>query len=91
MTTKQTETGYYCYVNIYDVMKLPDMFSSTVLEWLYREIEPWDKHGTVDSEFYPVVAEDKEQFKERIDILENGIGTIQGVNIHKRQSLHTNG
>lgn len=90
MTTLKDENGFVCYVNIYDVMELPDMFAENVFEWLKTDIEPWNKDGTVDSEYYPLQAEDIEQLNARKDMLSDGIGTMPGIITHNRRSLHIN-
>jgi len=86
---QQDENGFYCYVNVYSVMELPDMFAETVMEWLNTDIDAWQKSGRVDSEYYPLQAEDMEQFEARKDMLQDGVGTTDGVTVHNRRSLHT--
>jgi len=87
---ERDENGFYYYVNIYDVMDLPDMFASNVIGWLNTDREAWEKDGTVDSEYYTIQAEDVEQLNARVDMLNDGIGTTPGINTHARRSLHTN-
>jgi hypothetical protein len=90
MTTIEDTNGFVCYVNVYEVMQLPDMFASNVLDWLKRDIEAWQRSGAVDDEWYPLKAEGTEQLEARKDMLNDGVGTTPGINTHCRQSLHTN-
>jgi hypothetical protein len=82
------DNGFVWYVNIFEVMELPDMFAPTVKGWLDMNREAWNKGGTVDSEWYALQAKDVEQLEARKDTLDNGMGVIPGINTHGRKSLH---
>lgn len=82
------ENGTVWYVNIVDVSDLPDLFASTVHEWLDTDIDPWAKDGKAGSMYYPLTAEDEEQLEARVDTLKNGIGVMPSVRTHGRRSLH---
>jgi hypothetical protein len=86
---RQDNNGYYWYVNVFEVMELPDIFAGTVKEWIDMDAEPWNKGGSVDQEWYPLQAEDVEQLEARKETLEEGMGVISGVNTHGRQSLYS--
>lgn len=88
MTLHKDNNGFVWYVNLFEVMELPDMFAGTVKEWLDMTQEPWHKGGTVDSEWYPLQAEDVEQLEARKDTLDTGMGVIPGINTHGRRSLY---
>ena len=89
MSIIKDENGFICYVNLYDVMELPDMFASNVKGWLKMDIDPWNKTGSVDSEWYPIQADNAEQLEARKDMLHDGVGTTPGIRTHNRRILHT--
>jgi len=80
--------GYVWYVHHGDVLELPDLFGSEVQAWLKTDMPPWQKDGRVDSGYYPLAAESLEQLQARLDMLENGVGSMPGVRTHGRRSLH---
>jgi hypothetical protein len=86
---QKDSNGFVWYVNIFEVMELPDMFASTVEGWLNTDMEAWQKDGTVDSEYYPLQAKDIEQLEARKDMLNDGVGTTPGIETYGRRSLHT--
>lgn len=87
MTTYKDTNGTVWYVNLYDILELPDIFASTVSEWVDMTRDPWNKGNNVDSEWYPLQAETPKQLESRKETLSEGMGVIPPIRTHGRQSI----